>query len=53
MVTRPEFCYRHQWRLGDMLMWDNSMIQHLAISDYQLPLRRLMHLVTVNGTVPI
>ena len=51
-VTRPEFCYRHQWRLGDLLMWDNSMTQHLAISDYQLPLRRLMHRVTVNGTVP-
>jgi taurine dioxygenase len=53
MVTRPQFCYRHQWRLADLLMWDNSMTQHLAISDYQLPLRRLMHRVTVNGTVPI
>jgi taurine dioxygenase len=52
-VTRPEFSYRHNWRLGDLLMWDNSMTQHLAISDYQLPLRRLMHRVTVNGTVPI
>jgi taurine dioxygenase len=37
----------------ESLMWDNSMTQHLAISDYQLPLRRLMHRVTVNGTVPI
>ena len=53
LVTRSEFCYRHRWRLGDLLMWDNSMTQHLAISDYQLPLRRLMHRVTVNGTVPI
>jgi len=53
MVTQPEFFYRHQWRVGDLLMWDNSMTQHLAISDYQLPLRRLMHRVTVNGTVPI
>jgi taurine dioxygenase len=53
MVTRAEFCYRHNWRLGDLLMWDNSMTQHLAISDYALPLRRLMHRVTVNGTVPI
>ena len=52
-VTRPEYSYRHNWRLGDLLMWDNSMTQHLAISDYQLPLRRLMHRVTVNGTVPI
>jgi len=53
LVTQPEFCYRHNWRLGDLLMWDNSMTQHLAVSDYQLPLRRLMHRVTVNGTVPI
>ena len=53
LVTRPEFCYRHSWRVGDLLMWDNSMTQHLAISDYQLPRRRLMHRVTVNGTVPI
>jgi taurine dioxygenase len=52
-VTRPEFCYRHNWHVGDLLMWDNSMTQHLAISDYQLPLRRMMHRVTVNGTVPI
>ena len=36
LVTRPEFCYRHNWRVGDLLMWDNSMTQHLAISDYQL-----------------
>jgi taurine dioxygenase len=53
LVTRPEFCYRHQWRVGDLLMWDNAATQHLAISDYQLPLRRLMYRVTVNGTVPI
>jgi taurine dioxygenase len=53
LVTRPEFSYRHSWRVGDLLMWDNSMTQHLAIGDYKLPLRRLMHRVTVNGTVPI
>jgi taurine dioxygenase len=53
MVPREEFCYRHSWRVGDLLMWDNSMTQHLAIADYKLPLRRLMHRVTVNGTVPI
>jgi taurine dioxygenase len=53
MIPREEFCYRHKWRVGDLLMWDNSMTQHLAISDYKLPLRRLMHRVTVNGTVPV
>ena len=52
-ATQERFTYYHSWRVGDLLMWDNSMTQHLAISDYQLPLRRLMHRVTVNGTVPI
>jgi len=22
-ATRPEFTYRHQWRPGDVIMWDN------------------------------
>jgi taurine dioxygenase len=51
-VTRPEFLYRHRWRVGDLLMWDNCCAQHLAVKDYDLPQRRLMHRVTVNGSVP-
>ncbi len=27
-ATRPEFTYRHQWRLGDVLMWDNRAMMH-------------------------
>ena len=53
LITSEDMIYRHEWEVGDLLMWDNSMTQHLAISDYALPLRRLMHRVTVNGTVPI
>ena len=52
-VTRPEFRYRHTWRVGDVLMWDNCCAQHLAIKDYELPQRRLMHRVTVNGSIPV
>ena len=52
-VTRPEFLYRHRWRVGDLLMWDNCCAQHLAVKDYDLPQRRLMHRVTVNGVVPV
>lgn len=50
--VRPEFLYRHQWRVGDLLMWDNASAMHLAICDYALPERRLMHRTTVIGTVP-
>jgi taurine dioxygenase len=52
-VVKPAFIYRHQWRLGDLLMWDNCTVQHRAIQDYDLPQRRLMHRTTMDGTVPI
>jgi taurine dioxygenase len=52
-VTQPAFLYRHQWQVGDLLMWDNCCAQHRAIKDYASPQRRLMYRVTVNGTVPV
>lgn len=52
-VVQPAFMYRHQWRVGDLLMWDNCCAQHLASKDYALPQRRLMYRVTVNGAVPV
>ena len=50
--VRPEFLYRHKWQVGDLLMWDNTSSMHLAICDYALPERRLVHRTTVIGTVP-
>jgi taurine dioxygenase len=50
--VRPEFVYRHKWQVGDLLLWDNAASMHLAICDYRLPERRLMHRTTVIGTVP-
>lgn len=49
----PRFQYRHTWRVGDVLMWDNCTCQHLAVRDYGESQRRLMHRVTVNGSVPL
>jgi taurine dioxygenase len=51
-VTAPQFVYRHQWRVGDFLMWDNCSVQHLAISDYELPRRRRMERTTLRGGAP-
>jgi len=50
--VRPEFLYRHRWRVGDLVMWDNAAAMHLAICDYALPQRRLMHRTTVIGGQP-
>jgi taurine dioxygenase len=49
---KAEFVYRHHWRRGDLLMWDNCQTQHLAVGDYALPQRRLMHRTTVKGSAP-
>lgn len=35
-VTRPEFIYTHEWRLGDMFLWDNRASLHRAGSDYEV-----------------
>lgn len=50
--TRPEFIYTHQWRVGDLLMWDNCSVQHLAVQDYALPQTRRMYRTTLKGSIP-
>ena len=47
--TSEKFMYRHQWKAGDMIMWDNCTTQHLAVADYGLHQPRLMHRTTVSG----
>lgn len=52
-VVKPEHQYHHKWQAGDVLMWDNCAVQHVVHRDYEWPAdRRLMHRVTVNGSVP-
>lgn len=43
------FMYRHKWQEGDLIMWDNCSVQHLAIPDYSADQHRLMHRTTVKG----
>ena len=52
-IVKPAFIYRHQLRVGDLLMWDNCTVQHRAVQDYDLPRRRLMHRTTMGGSVPV
>ena len=51
-IVRPEFRYRHRWQVGDLVVWDNCVVQHVALRDYEWPQRRLMHRVTAAGSVP-
>jgi len=48
-VTRPEFCYRHDWRRGDLVVWDNRCVLHRATPYDTVRHRRLMQRTTVGG----
>jgi taurine dioxygenase len=47
--VRDEHVYSHRWAVGDLLIWDNCAAQHMALGDYSLPQRRLLHRTTVGG----
>jgi taurine dioxygenase len=49
---RLENVYRHRWRRGDVVLWDNRCTMHYAIYDYDDTMARLMHRTTAAGDVP-
>ena len=51
-TTDARFTYRHRWRPGDVLIWDNRSTQHNAINDYA-GFRRELNRTTVAGTAPL
>jgi len=52
-ATRPEFVYRHKWRVGDALLWDNRCAQHCATPFDDTTYERHMQRTTLEGDVPI
>lgn len=48
-ATRPEFVYRHEWSVGDLVIWDNRGTMHRALP-YAADSERLMHRITLVGT---
>jgi alpha-ketoglutarate-dependent taurine dioxygenase len=45
-ATRPEFVYRHEWQVGDLVMWDNGLTMHRR-EPFDLTARRLMKRTTI------
>ncbi|MBI10894.1 MAG: hypothetical protein CMM55_15375 [Rhodospirillaceae bacterium] len=52
-VIQPEITYRHQWQLGDLVIWDNRSISHVAYRDYDHKEGRIMQRVILAGDTPI
>jgi putative 2-oxoglutarate oxygenase len=52
-AVRPEFVYRHRWRVGDAVLWDNRCAQHCATPFDDAKYRRHMNRTTIEGEVPL
>ena len=52
-ATAPAFVYRHEWRLHDLLMWDNRATMHKATAYDLATERRIMHRTVVRGDRPV
>jgi alpha-ketoglutarate-dependent taurine dioxygenase len=47
-ATQPQYVYRHEWKIGDLVIWDNTGTMHRAL-DYPLDSGRMMHRTTLQG----
>lgn len=47
-ATQPRFVYRHEWELGDLVIWDNRGTMHRALP-YAETSNRIMHRTTLIG----
>ncbi len=50
---RKELIYRHKWRLGDVVFWDNRCTIHLACGGIVAPGIRHLHRTSIAGDVPV
>ena len=51
-ATQEKYQYRHKWRLGDLVMWDNRCLLHKANGDYDHSQTRLYR-VMLQGDRPV
>lgn len=52
LATGPEFTYSHEWKVGDLVMWDNTGSLHRA-TQYPLDCGRMLHRTKLEGDEPI
>ena len=49
-ATQPKYEYRHKWRVGDMVIWDNRAVMHQANADYDPNEYRYLYRVMLKGS---
>jgi taurine dioxygenase len=53
-ATQPQYVYRHQWRMHELLMWDNRTLVHSATEfDWINDVRVIGRTTTVGERIPL
>jgi taurine dioxygenase len=47
-ATQKKFEYRHRWRYGDMVIWDNRSVMHQANGDYDMKETRHLYRIMIQ-----
>ncbi|MDA1098651.1 MAG: TauD/TfdA family dioxygenase [Proteobacteria bacterium] len=51
-MTQPRYRYDHEWRVGDLLIWDNRCLVHAVNMDFPVGQRRLHQRILLQGSRP-
>jgi alpha-ketoglutarate-dependent taurine dioxygenase len=51
-ATQPDFVYSHSWKVGDLVMWDNTGSLH-RVTPFDRASGRLLHRTKLEGEEPI
>jgi taurine dioxygenase len=52
-AIQTKYEYRHQWRYGDFVIWDNRSVIHKANPDYDMDERRYLYRLMLKGETPV
>jgi taurine dioxygenase len=42
----PKFTYRHRWTVGDLVVWDNRCLTHMAVADFDA--KEVRHMIRTS-----
>ena len=46
--VQPQFVYHHQWRIGDLVLWDERSTMHRGAGDHAPQARRVMLRIMIS-----
>jgi taurine dioxygenase len=52
-ATQKKYEYRHKWRHGDWVLWDNRSLMHQANPDYDMNEYRYLYRLMLKGELPV